>query len=255
MQLIDLSSNTQKEPWYTALSPNGMIPTIVDHDKDGHAVMESFAILNYLVTHYDKEKRFFGFDDPLERCTADQWLAWQHGGLGSSIPSHSLLRETPDPTDELTRHQGPTQAQAMLYYRFLSTRFPFPAQKSVSDTERHYGVLNTRLADRDYVAGSGRGTYSIVDIATWPFIDASLVAGIEIDRFPNVRMWWERVWARDAVKKGMRVPSGEDFRFGLEKMEKSKVEDKEGWEKSERPLREALESAQKEFGYVFRMFR
>jgi glutathione S-transferase len=71
----------QKEAWFTKINPNGRIPAIVDHDKGGYAVMEGLAILNYLARNYDPEHQF-SFEDSLEQCTAEQWLAWQHGGLG-----------------------------------------------------------------------------------------------------------------------------------------------------------------------------
>lgn len=82
VQTIDIFANVQKEPWFLAYNPNGRIPVIIDHDNGGYAVFEGLAILNYLVRQYDVEKRF-GFDDPLEACTAEQWIAWQHGGLGT----------------------------------------------------------------------------------------------------------------------------------------------------------------------------
>jgi glutathione S-transferase len=83
-QTINIMANVQKEPWFIKLGPNGRIPVIVDHDKGGFAVMETLAILYYLARHYDPEHKFF-FEDPLEISTADQWLAWTHGGLGESF--------------------------------------------------------------------------------------------------------------------------------------------------------------------------
>lgn len=88
------------------------------------------------------------------------------------------------------------QTQANVYYRFNPERYAFPTQRFVGETERHYGVLETRLANRDYIAGNGRGKYSIADIALWPFVDAIGVAGIDLERFPNVWSWWKRVGER-----------------------------------------------------------
>jgi glutathione S-transferase len=83
-QSIDIfQGNVQKDAWFTKLGPNGRIPVLVDHDKGGYAVMETLAILNYLTHHYDLEKRFY-FEDSMEICTAEQWVAWQHAGLGMS---------------------------------------------------------------------------------------------------------------------------------------------------------------------------
>lgn len=81
---IDIFQNIQKEPWFTKLGPNGRIPVLIDHDKGGYAIMESLAIFNYLTRHYDPEHKF-SFEDPFEACTAEQWIAWQHGNLGTSL--------------------------------------------------------------------------------------------------------------------------------------------------------------------------
>ena len=81
-QAINISKNTQKEPWYTALSPNGRIPTIVDHDRNGFAVFETLAILTYLARHYDPEHKFSFPADSDDYSVAEQWLAWGQGGLG-----------------------------------------------------------------------------------------------------------------------------------------------------------------------------
>jgi glutathione S-transferase len=74
--------NTQKQPWYTALSPNGRIPTIVDHNRGGFAVFEGLAILSYLARHYDPEHKFSFPVDSDDYSVAEQWMAWQHGGVG-----------------------------------------------------------------------------------------------------------------------------------------------------------------------------
>ena len=83
-QTIDIMQDGAKEPWFVQFSPNGRIPVIVDHDKDGYAVMETLAIMNYLVRKYDTERKF-SFEDPLEACTAEQWVAWQVAGVGQSL--------------------------------------------------------------------------------------------------------------------------------------------------------------------------
>ena len=64
--------------------------------------------------------------------------------------------------------------------------------------------------------------------------------------------WWERIYGRPAVKIGLTIPSGEEFRYGYQAVQKMKKEDPEGTEKMEAPLREALENARQEFGYVYR---
>jgi glutathione S-transferase len=89
-QSINIMENVQKEPWFTKFSPNGRIPAIVDHDRNGFSVFEGSAILAYLTRHYDTEYRF-SFEDPDDLSRCEQWVAWQHGGLVSSHYSEQIL--------------------------------------------------------------------------------------------------------------------------------------------------------------------
>ncbi|KAF1998265.1 glutathione S-transferase [Amniculicola lignicola CBS 123094] len=209
---VDMFKGVQKEAWFTALNPNGKLPVIINHGKAGYVVFESMAIMNYLTQRYDPEDKF-SFKDSLEKCTA---------------PSNWFYRMS----------QPTTHA--------------FPLQRFVGETLRLYGVLNTRLSTRTYIAGPASGTYSIADMAVFPFVDAALVCGIDLqDKFPHMYEWWKRVWERPAVKSGMRVPSGETFRFGYEKMVGMREGDAEGWGEREGRLKGLLEEAQKEFGWVY----
>jgi glutathione S-transferase len=148
----------------------------------------------------------------------------------------------------MVQFAGPMQAQANFYYRFCEHRYPFPSQRFVGETERLYGVLDTRLINREYVAGSGKGKYSIADIAIWPFINASAVTGIELEKFPHVYRWWDRISNRPAVQRGLKIPSGKEFAFGYKEILERAREDPQ-WVESEGHLKEALENAQKELGY------
>lgn len=138
-QSIPIGENIQKEPWFTALGPNGRIPVLVDHDVKGEdgkgplAVMEGAAILSYLTRHYDPEGKFWFKEDP-ELSLCEQWVAWQHGGL------------------------GPMQGQANHFYRLAKERIQYPTQRYVGETERLFGVLDKRLEGRDWLVG---GKYSI----------------------------------------------------------------------------------------------
>jgi glutathione S-transferase len=114
--------------------------------------------------------------------------------------------------------------------------------------ERLYGVLDARLADREYIAGPGRGSYSIVDINCFGWVNAAGICGLELERWPNVYAWWERIVARPAVQKGLAVP------FPImtyQSYQKERKEDPEGTAKKEGPLKEALEKAQKEYNYKY----
>ena len=96
-QKIDISKNTQKEAWFTKLNPNGRIPVIVDHDRNEFAVFEGLPILTYLTRHYDPEHKFSFPVDSDDYSVAEQWMAWQHGGLGPMYVSLlPLIPQTQD---------------------------------------------------------------------------------------------------------------------------------------------------------------
>jgi glutathione S-transferase len=81
-QAVNIMKNTQKAPWFTALGPNGRIPVVVDHDRGGFAVMEGLAILGYLTRRYDPENKLSFDPESSDYDDCEQWMAWQHGGLG-----------------------------------------------------------------------------------------------------------------------------------------------------------------------------
>jgi len=183
---IDISKNTQKEPWFIKLNPNGRIPVLVDRSRNNFAVFETAAILLYLEKHYDKEKRFV-FDEesqPDEFSEMLQWIFFAHGGV------------------------GPMQGQANHFNRYAPESIPYAKKRYIDETKRLYGVMEIRLANRDYLAGPGRGTYSIADINVFPWVRRYEFAGIEsVDEFPNLKAWIERVNSRETVKAGLAVPA------------------------------------------------
>lgn len=80
-QSINIGQNIQKEPWFTKYGPNGRIPVLIDHDNDDLGIMEGQAILSYVTRHFDPDHKFSFTKDP-ELSLCEQWVAWQHGGLG-----------------------------------------------------------------------------------------------------------------------------------------------------------------------------
>jgi glutathione S-transferase len=80
-QSINIMQNIQKEPWFTEKGPNGRIPVLVDHDANGLGIQEGAAILSYVTRHFDPEHKFSFTSDP-ELSLSEQWISWQHGGLG-----------------------------------------------------------------------------------------------------------------------------------------------------------------------------
>ncbi|GAB7350116.1 hypothetical protein MBLNU459_g0781t1 [Dothideomycetes sp. NU459] len=219
-QGINISQNIQKEPWYTKLGPNGRIPVLVDHDKGGHAVQEGSAILSYLTRNYDPEHRFSFTSDP-QLSHQEQWIAWQHGGL------------------------GPMQGQANHFYRLAKERIPYPTQRYVGETERLYGVLDNQLKENDYLVGN---KYSIADIANFSWVNVAYFAGVDLDKFPNLKKWWERINARPAVQKGTAVPS-ESQLVNVKYQERLKTEP--DFKKKEDELKEIGDKAKEQYNYKF----
>ncbi|KAF4980980.1 hypothetical protein FZEAL_3137 [Fusarium zealandicum] len=219
IQAVDIGLNVQKEPWFTALNPNGRIPVLVDHDNSGLAVFEGNAILSYLTRKFDPDNKFsFNIDDD-DYTRAESWIGWQHGGV------------------------GPMHGQAG---HFLSAKetIPYAIQRYVGETERLYGVLNTRLSDRDYVVGPGRGRYSIADIALVGWANGIPRATIAFDQFPHVRDWLARLLERPAVRRGLNLPSGQEKPTGLDP-----VDDKTNRQREE--LKNVVDKAKEKYGYKY----
>jgi glutathione S-transferase len=81
-QAINIMTNTQKQKWYTDICPNGRIPALVDHDRGDFPVFEGLAILSYLTKHYDPDNKISFPYESDDYSVAEQWMSWQHGGLG-----------------------------------------------------------------------------------------------------------------------------------------------------------------------------
>jgi glutathione S-transferase len=114
------------------------------------------------------------------------------------------------------------QGQANHFLVAASEKIPYGIQRYVGETERLYGILNARLADRDYVAGPGRGKYSIADINLVGWVNVSELIGIDLTgQFPNVKAWLERLLARPAVQRGLVVPGGQPGRWSHANVERA----------------------------------
>ncbi|KAI0377013.1 glutathione S-transferase [Hypomontagnella monticulosa] len=223
-QGINIMKNTQKEPWFTALNPNGRIPVVVDHDRNGFAVFEGMAILSYLTRHYDPEHKFSFPVDSDEYSEAEQWMAWQHGGI------------------------GPMQGQANHFFRFAKEKIPYAVQRYVGESERLYGILDKRLENRDFIVGPGRGKYSIADINLLGWVSMGVFSGLDIKMFPNVDKWVARCHERPAVQKGFDIPFKTQYTNDL--ILKAREEDPEAKKQAEESLK-FLNEAKEKYGYKY----
>jgi glutathione S-transferase len=139
----------------------------------------------------------------------------------------------------------PTGTNNARFYRFLPQKYDFPLQLFHREGLRQFDVLNTALEGREYLVGAGMGKYSIADIANFTFVNNSYFIGIgSLDRWPNLKAWQQRVWARPAVKRGVDVPYPAITTNEL--LEKKLAEDEE-FKAQEEKLKEALQNAMNEF--------
>lgn len=174
---VNIGRGEQFEPDFLRISPNNKMPAIVDHDGPGGeavSVFESGAILVYLA---EKTGRFLP-GDPRGRIAALEWLMFQMGTV------------------------GPMLGQLHHFRNYADDRIPYAIERYANEARRLYGVLDRRLDGRDFVAGDG---YSIADMAIFPWIVPHEGQGIDLDRFPAVKRWFERIDARPAVGRALAV--------------------------------------------------
>ena len=180
---VNISKGEQFRPEFLAISPNNRMPAIVDPMGPGGepiSVFESGAILQYLGR---KSGRFYPADERA-RVEVDQWLFWQMGGL------------------------GPMAGQCHHFRNYAPEKIPYAIDRYVNECNRLYGVLDKRLADREYLAGA----YSIADMACYPWAKLWKNQGQDITPFKHMSAWLERMAARPAVIKGLAV--GKELREG-----------------------------------------
>jgi len=173
---VNISRGEQFNPDFLRISPNNRMPAIVDPHGPGRrpiAIFESGAILQYLGR---KTGRFYPADER-GRAEVDQWLFWQMGGL------------------------GPMAGQLNHFKHYARETLPYAIKRYEDEVNRLYGVMNTRLADRDYLAGR----YSIADMACVGWVNLWKRQGQLIDDFPHLKRWLETVKARPAVQRGMAL--------------------------------------------------
>ncbi|KAA5804696.1 glutathione S-transferase family protein [Alkalicaulis satelles] len=189
LKAVNIGAGEQFRPEFLAISPNNRMPAIVDPDGPGGepvSVFESGAILQYLAR---KSGQFYG-ETERERVEVEQWLFWQMGGLGPMAgQAHHFRGYAPKIEPDLTKLE------------YGKTRY-------TNEVNRLYGVMERRLADRDFLAGP----YSIADMASWPWILPE-GQGQTLDDFPHLKAWHARVGERPAVQRGRAA--GKEMRVQL----------------------------------------
>jgi len=169
---INISKGEQFKPEFLKISPNNRIPAIVDRDNN-LSLMESGAILQYLG---DKTGKLLPKSGD-KRWKTLEWLNWQMGG------------------------PGPMLGQVHHFVKYNPGKAPYAEERYLKEAHRLYGVLNKQLEGRDFITGE----YSIADIANWPWISRFEWQTIDLNKYPNVKRWYETIAKRPAVQKGMAV--------------------------------------------------
>ncbi|WP_201315983.1 glutathione S-transferase N-terminal domain-containing protein [Dyella sp. EPa41] len=170
---VSLSKGEQFQPAFLAISPNNKIPAIVDHAPAGGGapitVFESGAILQYLA---EKSGQLMPTDSR-GRLEVLEWLYWQVGGL------------------------GPMGGQAGHFRVYAPEPVPYAVDRYTREVARLYGVLDRRLANREFIAGA----FSIADVACYPWIVPHEAHGQTLSDFPNLERWFMAISARPATQR------------------------------------------------------
>ena len=170
---IDITKGEQHNLDFVSFSPNNKIPAIIDHET-GLKMMESGAILMYLAK---KTGLFMGQTDR-QYWEEMQWLMFQMG------------------------HVGPMLGQTHHFVKFNPGKSPYAEERYKNENIRLYKVLNKRLKEREFICED----YSIVDIATWPWISRYEFQQMDLNDYPSLKAWYMRIASRPAVQRGYAVP-------------------------------------------------
>jgi GST-like protein len=174
---VNIGKGEQFKADFLKVSPNNRIPALVDHEPKGGgapvSVFESGAMLVYLA---EKTGKFLPASGAA-RYEALQWLFWQMGGL------------------------GPMSGQNNHFKNYAVDKLQYAIDRYLNEVNRLYGVLDRRLADREFVAGD----YSIADMASYPWVIIWDRQGQKIEDFPNIKRWLDAIKARPATERAYAI--------------------------------------------------
>lgn len=177
VQAIDIGAGEQFAPEFLAISPNNKIPALVDTDGPDDkpiALFESGAILLYLAA---KTGKFLPRTDR-QKFKVLEWLMFQMGGV------------------------GPMLGQAHHFRMYAPEKIEYAVNRYTNEAKRLYGVMDRQLAQHNYIAGN---TYSIADIAIFPWLRSWQNQGIAWTDYPQLKIWFDKIAKRPAVKRGVAV--------------------------------------------------
>ena len=174
---VDIGKGEQFDPEFLKISPNNKMPAMIDTDGPGgkpFALAESGAMLFYLASKTGK----FLPKDLANRWRVMQWVMTQMG------------------------HVGPMLGQAHHFLQYAPEKIEYAVNRYRNEAKRLYGVLDRQLKSSEWLAC---GEYTIADMATMPWLRFPERQGVDIEEFPNVKRWRDRIAARPAVKRALEV--------------------------------------------------
>ena len=176
---IDISTDIQFSEDFVKVNPNSKIPAIVDPDGPNgrpFTVIESGAILMYLA----EKTGLFLPAETQRKYEVIQWVMFQMGGI------------------------GPIFGQVHHFKRAAKEKVPYAINRYFNECRRLYGVLDSRLEGREYIAND---EVSIADFCTVPWVFRHDWQEIDLDEFRNVKRWYDNMMQRPALTRGMNLPN------------------------------------------------
>jgi GST-like protein len=175
---VNIGQGDQFKPEFLAITPNHRIPAMVDHDGPGGQplkLFESAAIMIYLS---EKTGGRLIPTDPVARYRCLEWMMFQMGGV------------------------GPMFGQYNHFANYAVEKQPYAIERYTNEVKRLHRVLDKRLSEAAWLAGS---EYSMADIITFPWIRNPDRRNIDLADYPNVKRWHDAIAVRPAVQRGVAV--------------------------------------------------
>ena len=182
---VDTRAGDQHKPDFLKINPNAKVPVIVDGDA---VVFDSNGILLYLA---EKTGKFLPADTPAARGEMISWLMFVASGI------------------------GPYSGQAVHFQHHAPEKLPYAINRYVFEAERHFGIINDRLASQQYIVGD---TYTIVDMAMWGWarMIPMVIGENGWAQFPHVKRLADEINARPAAQRAVALKDRHTFKTEMD---------------------------------------
>ncbi|KAL7627697.1 hypothetical protein AAE478_001891 [Parahypoxylon ruwenzoriense] len=178
---VDMGAGESQAEWYASINPNGRMPALIHVKEDGTSVtvFESAACLLYIASEFDKQHKLSYPVGTSGYWTRLSWLSWQVAGY------------------------GPMMGQACHFNRYATEPVPYGAWRYTPEFRRLHNVLDKQLSTSPFIAGD---RLMVADVAIFIFAHSAKWCGVDINEFPNVKAWHNKLAQRPAFQKGLQVP-------------------------------------------------